>query len=245
MLDGRVPRLASTVANSTLDSRLDHRRFHLLPRALRLAAHGPHRCRRQSDPSSARLMFVGLAAGPNGLGHDRIAAGVYPYCGMRVLAFMTPAICLFAAAGIAPINAWLWRRHPASVLLTWIVLALPFGHSLYRIQNPWQRTDTAGSTNYVMAHWQTGDQIGFNFWEGEYYFRHLATNWLNPARPVPSTTRRIWYVATANILADREQVLSIVPHGWQMAERRDFKNAIVALYVPPAAVSDSVSASTP
>ncbi len=110
--------------------------------------------------------------------------GKYPYCGMRVLVFMTPAICLLTAAGIRPVNNWLRRRHWMAVAITCGVLAVPFGHTIYRLQNPWQRADTAGCARYVTDHWQDNDAVCFNFWEGEYYFRSQSSRWFRFGQPM-------------------------------------------------------------
>lgn len=158
----------------------------------------------------------------------------YPYNGLRVLAYMTPAITLLAAAGIEPVTVWLRRRHRLAVLLLWIALVWPFFNTARQLVYPWQRSDSSSCNAYVLEHWQPGDRVGFNSWESEYEFRHISAAWSN-GEPAPG---RLWYVVVAPDRTERERLIRDFAPTWQQMERHDFTGAAAVLYVPR---SDSTS----
>ena len=85
---------------------------------------------------------------------------------------------------------------------------------------------------YVLANWQAGDVIGFNDWQGQYYFRNVADHWYDAADSSKEPPKRIWYLATSMDDAVRERKLNQMPADWHIVDRREFKFAIVALFVP-------------
>ena len=60
--------------------------------------------------------LLALLFAPLGLTLIASLLGKYPYCGTRLLAFMTPSFCLLAAAGVQPVAAWIRDaiREPSS-----------------------------------------------------------------------------------------------------------------------------------
>ncbi len=168
--------------------------------------------------------------------------GKYPYCGLRVLAFMTPAICLLTAAGISPLLAWLRERSSVCVWVLYLALAIPFVHTAWRVTSPWQRADTSASAEFVLNQWQPGDGVGFNHWEGEYYFRRQSASWFHFEEPASAAWTRLWFVAVAAEPAQREELLRAVPVDWRPVERREFTGASVVRFARALATDDSTSA---
>ena len=179
-------------------------------------------------PADSDVRADGLAPGAS-------LIGKYPYCGLRVLAFMTPGFCLLAGAGVQPVAAWARRRQPRMIVFLWIALAIPFLYTARRLVDHWPRANIQDSSEYVLANWQDGDMVGFNHWEGEYYFRNIADHWYDAPSCVPACSKesptRIWYLACSSKDVERETCLKRIPPGWRIIERREFKFAIVALFV--------------
>ncbi len=185
--------------------------------------------------------LLALLFAPMGLGLAAALLGEYPYCGMRVLAYMTPAFCLLAGAGVAPVTDWTRQRFPRAVAVIWIALAIPFLNTSWRLVDHWQRADADGGSRYVLARWQAGDAVAFNNWEGQYYFRHVADRWLDPAVEWKEPPARIWNLASSMDAVEREQLFQRVPPGWRLVERHEFKFVIVGLFAPEEAASPSTS----
>jgi hypothetical protein len=196
-----------------------------------------------AEPPLRRNLLV-LFVAPLALALVAALLGKYPYCGLRVLAFMTPAICVLVAVGIVPLMGWMRSRSRVGVWLLWAALAIPFVHTALRVAVPWARADTAGSARYVLEHWQPGDGIGFNHWEGDYYFRGEAAAWIKaPSEMSPAV--RLWYVAVAPEQALREELLQAIPTNWRQVERREFSGATVVLFVRGPVEPTSTSAPPP
>jgi Dolichyl-phosphate-mannose-protein mannosyltransferase len=192
---------------------------------------------RQGQARFLALMFV-----PMGLTLIAALAGKYPYCGMRVLAYMTPAFCLLAGAGVEPMTALTRERFAAKgLVILWIALAIPFLNTSWRLVDHWPRADIDSGARYVLGNWQTTDAVGFNHWEGQYYFRHMADRWLEPDAAFKQPPGRIWYLASSMVPAEREEILKRVPPGWRLVERREYKFVIVGLFVPEENASPSTS----
>lgn len=173
-----------------------------------------------------RLLAVMLV--PMALAFVASLLGKYPYCGMRVLVYMTPAICLLAAAGLPPSLEWCRRRSRWAVVALALVLVIPFAHTARRTVFPWPRADNANACRHVLANWQPGDRVGFNNWEGQYYFRKQADVWFDQTQ----TGERLWYVAVCPDAAIRSDLLNGVAPGWVILERHEYAGVSVALFVP-------------
>ena len=153
--------------------------------------------------------------------------GKYPYGDSRVCIYVAPIVCLLVGAGIPGTVEWLRRRTRWAVIAFWIVLSVPVGYSVFHIIVPWPRADNNAACDYVLANWQSGDAVSFNQWEGQYYFRHQASAWFDPAMPNTDLPKRVWCVAISQELSEREALVSSIAPGRSVVERRDFRWSVV------------------
>jgi hypothetical protein len=155
----------------------------------------------------------------------------YPFGGARVMCFSLPAIGLLVAEGIPPTFAWLSRRpRPAAAILA-LVLFIPVGRTAGRAIFPWNRADSTGAANYVLAHRHPSDLVMGNVWDYAYLFRHLGPSFalLDPQRVGPATDR-MWVLVTAGTRAQCERDFCAgVPPGWEITEEREFSKTVVYL----------------
>lgn len=178
----------------------------------------------------------------------------YPYTGARTMVYCLPGLSIAAGAGL--LDAIRWLRNPSGLRLPAIlktralscvlmaVLLFPVGGtfvlSLYRAAVPWPRADTAGASDYVLAHRQSGDPVTSNHWEYEYYFRKLGSAYFPEMRyfqtPAANAPGRVWLVLTSGRPEDRLGIAQGIIDGnhWQTTDHREFKNTSVFLLFRPA-----------
>jgi len=173
-----------------------------------------------------------LLLAPLGLVFLAALLGKYPYCGLRVLVFITPAICLLAGAGAANLLAWLKSRSIGMAIALGLILALPALEAVWRTMVPLARPDLHAATRYVNEHWQAGDGVGFNSWEGEYEFRDRKNTWHDTIAPKSAPPKRYWYVWNSKIPGDHDKILRHIPSNWTELERKRFQFVSVILYQP-------------
>ncbi|MCE9534367.1 MAG: hypothetical protein K8T89_25085 [Planctomycetes bacterium] len=184
---------------------------------------------RKNERTLLAVLFI-----PMDLAFLAALLGKYPYCGMRVLIYMAPAICLLFGAGIPPIFAWLRSRSFSHwwVAAFGLILAFPFAQAIGRIAYPWPRADTKAATQFVMENWQSGDQIGFNGWESQYDFRKLKEHWYEPHLRQGAVPTRLWFVAISADPRDHDLHRRMVHGNWTMQEERSYKFVRVGLFLP-------------
>ena len=159
--------------------------------------------------------------------------GRYPYSGSRVLVFLTPAVVLLLAAGLAPLHDWLRQRsHVAALGLAAIVLVAG-GTALAHLVALRGRPAMDRASRYVLSERRAGDLVYGNAWEQRYYFRDLGGDFI-PEGPVPMPRAgRVWLVITGADLALREVVLrDLSPVAWEAVQRREFYRTTVLLLRP-------------
>jgi hypothetical protein len=180
-----------------------------------------------------RAVLVLLLA-PAGLALVASLLGSYPYCGSRVLVYLTPAVVLLIAAGAPPALAWLRARtRLGSGLLALVVLAAA-AMVVYNLAVPSGRADNAAAARCVLAERRPGDVVAGNAWEHRYYFRHLGQGFTDESHPAPPRSGRLWLVVTAAKPRDREEMLrGLAPAGWEAVRRREFYRTTVLLLRPP------------
>jgi hypothetical protein len=177
---------------------------------------------------------VVLLLAPAGLALLASCLGGYPYCGRRILVYLTPAVVLLTAAGLPPSLAWLWARwRPAAVALTCLALA-PVGTVIRSTASPFGRPAIDVASQGVLAELRAGDAVRGNGWEQDYYFRHLGSEYLRGDGPTAAPAGRLWLVVIAGSPEEREATLELMtPPGWQSVERREYYRTTVVMLQAP------------
>ncbi len=173
---------------------------------------------------------VTLLLAPAGLALVASLIGGYPYCGRRVLVYLTPAMVLLIAAGVPPTLAWLMARCRLAALALVVLLLTTVGTVGYNYAFPHGRVAFAAASHYVLAEWRPGDAVRSNAWECGYYFRRLG----DESTHGTSQPGRLWLLIVAVDPEDREAVLgALAPPGWERTRRREFYRTTVVLLQPP------------
>jgi hypothetical protein len=158
----------------------------------------------------------------------------YPYCGARILVYMTPGLTLLIAEGIAAALAWFHslqssRFGPALTLarlgpvVVVVLLLLPAARSVQRAIFPWPRADCAAAAAYVRARLGPGEQVAANHVEYAYYFRDLGSNFTLLDQSPRVLPQRFWLITTTPDRATRlALVSSLGPGDWRILEQDDF-----------------------
>jgi hypothetical protein len=152
----------------------------------------------------------------------------YPYGGMRVEAFATPALCLLAAAGARNVVPRLARKSRAgAVAVCLLALVPPVVLTAYRVVEPWPRAESDKATAFVIEHRQPGEPILGNFWEYEYYLRNEPTfrAWQGAFEPHELAARRAWVIHTSD--RAEEHYPFPLPPRWEVAARTEFARTSV------------------
>jgi hypothetical protein len=151
----------------------------------------------------------------------------YPYGGMRVEAFATPALCFLAAVGARRVLPRLARRSRALAAVGLLAIAPPVLLTAYRTVEPWPRAESDKATAFVIEHRSPGEPIFANFWEYEYYLRHEPTfrAWQGAFEPEELNAPRAWVVHTNDRAAERYP-FPLPPH-WEVAARTEFARTSV------------------
>jgi hypothetical protein len=172
---------------------------------------------------------------PAGLALAASFLGGYPYCGGRLLVYLTPAVVLLMAAGLPPSLTWLRARTRWAPALAAALVVAIVGTVAHNTVFPSGRADNAAASRYVLAQWRPGDVVWGSSWEHQYYFRHLGATFV-PAgsHPTLNSVSRLWLVIIAATPEERAADLRrMTPMGWQPAERRDLYRTTVLLLQPP------------
>jgi hypothetical protein len=151
----------------------------------------------------------------------------YPYGGMRVEAFATPALCLLAAAGARDIVPRVARKSRALAVVCLLAFAPPVLLTAYRAVEPWPRVESDRAAAFVIEHRQPGEPIFGNYWEYEYYMRNEPAfrAWQGAFAPEESNAARAWVIHTADRAA--EHYPFPLPYGWEVAARTEFARTAV------------------
>jgi hypothetical protein len=186
-----------------------------------------------------RAALVMLLA-PAGLALLAACLGGYPYCGRRVLVYLTPAVVLLIAGGMPPAMDWLGARcRPAALGLAGVALTAA-GTVVVNTAFPAGRPAIATASRFVLAERRPGDVIRGNGWEQRYYFRRLGSTYLGATDPAALSARRLWLVIIAAAPEDREaMVAALAPAGWESVQRREFYRTTVVLLLPPGATAQA------
>ncbi|HVC92267.1 MAG TPA: hypothetical protein VND64_01190 [Pirellulales bacterium] len=171
-----------------------------------------------------------LLSAPIGLGYVASCFHRYPYGGMRVMVYASPAIVLLVAAGVPPALDWLRARRPITAVALTALLLVPLARAAYYVAVPWPRANCAAAADYVTRSRLPSDQVVSNHWEYLYYFRKLGPAHLPMDQYAPPAEGRVWVVVTGATPADRKPCLDLYQAGdWQMREHRDFERTTVLL----------------
>jgi hypothetical protein len=163
-----------------------------------------------------------------------LAAGLhrYPYGGVRVMAYATPAVVLLIGAGTPAALGWLRARaRPAAAALV-LALLLPLGQSLWFTAFVWPEADVPGAAAYVEARRRAGDPVTGNDWTHLYYFRRLGPLFALTGGSAPAPRERVWVVITG-LRRHEERVefaSRVAPPGWRLQEDSAFAFTSVALF---------------
>jgi hypothetical protein len=152
----------------------------------------------------------------------------YPYGGMRVEAFATPALCLLTAAGARHVLPRLAVKSRALALAIGLVaFAPPLLLTAYRAVQPWPRAESDKAAVFVVERRAPGEPIFGNFWEYEYYLRNEPTfrAWQGAFEPDALAAPRAWVIHTADRAV--EQYPFPLPPGWEVAARTEFARTSV------------------
>jgi hypothetical protein len=173
------------------------------------------------------VMLLGL---PVGLALVASYIHAYPYGGVRVLAYASPAVVLLIGEGIPSALDWLRARFRPGLAALVVAVLAPAALTAYRVAVPWERADCAGASAYVLAHRRPTDQVAGNHWEYQYYFRHLGPALIPLPESPASTGGRLWLVITADSPEERQWLGLHLPRGdWQTLEQREFARTTVFL----------------
>jgi hypothetical protein len=159
----------------------------------------------------------------------------YPYGGVRVMVFATPAVLLLGCAAIPPVLDWLTMRHR---ILAWTlagVLLLPMAVAVRRTVVPWDRADPASAAAWVQQQRGVEDPVLGNDGTHVYYFRPIGTafHWWGYV-PLPREDR-LWVVYTdneSNAESRFQSACRALPH-WRPEQRFESAHTTVVLLVKP------------
>ncbi|HSQ55074.1 MAG TPA: hypothetical protein VLM40_04950 [Gemmata sp.] len=177
-------------------------------------------------PGGRELVAVLLV--PLGLALAAAFLHKYPYGGMRVEAFATPAICLLSTMGMRHVLPRLARKsRAAAFVVTLAAIGPPAALTVYRVIEPWPRAETDVATAFVIEHRQPGEPIFGNYWEHEYYLRDEPTfrPWQGAFEEDEMNAQRAWVVHTSDRAADDYPFP--LPRGWEVAARTEFARTSV------------------
>ncbi len=155
----------------------------------------------------------------------------YPYGGIRLLVFLTPAATLFIAEGTAPIFSWCRQKSKGFFILALFCLCFPLGYTGYRLVAIWPRYACDDISSWVLPQLKEGDRILINHWEYEYYFRGQPwENFNPPIVPIfpPSKRERVWLVINANN-QERAMFLQLLKPKWQIIDEFQIDEASATL----------------
>ena len=120
----------------------------------------------------------------------------YPYGGARVCLFMMPGILLLIGTGIPLGLDWAKRHSLVLIMIAWLILALPFGYTVYRLAYPWPREEHANACLYIAQSMAPNDIVCSAHWETQYYLR----NYPNRQELLPDLTKQrphsFWFLTT-------------------------------------------------
>ena len=184
---------------------------------------------RRGEYTAVRLLTIPLAL-------NLVAACThhYPFGGVRVLVYATPAVLLLAAAGVPPTFAWLSARSRLACVGLAGLLVLPALSSLWQIAYTWREADIPAVAAYVDSQRRPEDGVLGNDVAHQYYFRDLGPAFhLLGESPIPSPRGdRLWVVMTAALPRDERMRLAshLAPFGWRSLQERDFPYTTVVLF---------------
>lgn len=159
---------------------------------------------------------------PLGLVYVASCLHSYPYGAARIIVFAAPGIILMIGAGIEPVWRWLAGYHRWAPALLIVPLLVPIGQGVYRTVVPWDRADTDAAANYVIERIQPGEQVTFNTWEYEYYFRDLSVPPHYCINGVFPDADRVWLVFSSSYVDERMEWIAHFTRGWKQVDRKDF-----------------------
>ncbi len=164
---------------------------------------------------SAQLILLAL---PIGLALFAACLHLYPYGGVRVMAYAAPALALLTASGIISVAERLagYGNLPRSLLAG--LLLLPLLVSLQRIALPWDRPDTTTALNLIEKQRQPGERVMGNDWTHSYICRRLGNDFIGPDLPHPATDDRYWILFT-DLCPHAERVSQacrMLPGNWKI-----------------------------
>jgi hypothetical protein len=183
-------------------------------------------CAKRSERELAAVLLAPLALA--------LAAALvhqYPYGGMRVEAFATPALCLLSAKGARDVIPRITRK---SRLLGAVCLAAfvpPLLLTAYRVVEPWPRAATDAAAAYIIERRAAGDPIRGNFWEHEYYLRNEPSfqPWQGEFTSSELCAARVWVIHAAERAVT--ELPYPLPEGWEVASRAEFaRTSVFELY---------------
>jgi len=167
---------------------------------------------------------------PIGLAYVASCFHSYPYGGMRVMVYASPAIVMLVAAGVPPSLDWLKAKRPIAAIALTVLLLVPLARAAYYVVVPWPRANCAAAADYVTLARLPSDPVVSNHWEYVYYFRGLGAAHLPMETHAPLTEGRVWVVVTGATPAERKPCLDLYQAGdWQTRERREFERTTVLL----------------
>ena len=146
----------------------------------------------------------------------------YPFGGVRVMVFATPAVLLLAASVLPAALAWLGARHRLAASALVLFMLVPVGVALFRVVSPWPVADNESVTAFVQAHREPDDPVTGNDWTHLYYSRRLGAAFHWAEEPI-LLRERVWVVWSEEAPPE-ERVLnaaSLAPAGWRVVERFD------------------------
>lgn len=166
----------------------------------------------------------------------------YPYGGMRVMVYATPAVILLVAAGVPPCLGWLQAKNRLAAVALMTFVAVPTARAAYHVAMPWHRADCASAAEYVAKHSRPSDAITANHWEYLYYFRKAGDRFSPLEALAPPPGNRLWVVVTGAQPADRQPCLApFATPAWQTLDRREFDRTTVVLVERRQLASSSAS----
>jgi hypothetical protein len=158
----------------------------------------------------------------------------YPYGGVRVLVYATPAVVMLTGEGLCGAFDALRQRSRLGVAALGMLAVAPAAWTAYRVVVPWDRADCYGASAYVLAHRRPSDRVAGNHWEYEYYFRHLGPTLVSLSDIPQEAGARVWLVATGDTPTRRTQLAHNLPPGdWHPLEQREFAQTTVFLLERP------------
>lgn len=156
----------------------------------------------------------------------------YPYGGVRLLAYLAPALLLLVAEGIVVLWNWFRARNVHLKRTVWVVLALlmaiPAARTLWRAAYPWVRADVGSATRYVCQHFEPGETA--SSWQCTYLytFRHAPIPFQIEKECHAPPGGRVWRVIT--VIGDEDRAADrakLAAGPWEILEQHDFLKVVV------------------